>query len=473
VTKAVVTFASPQHLGRYRVERALGSGGHSKVFLAWDEGEHGFRKRVALKVLPLQSKPGAAEALRREARLLAALNHPNVVDVYGIGSANGLHFIVMEYVAGSTLAEIRDELEHRGLRFPRSVACDIGIAVAEALYCAWNAKDAGGTRLNIVHRDLKPANVLMSRQGAVKVGDFGIAKAASDLKQTQGKRVKGTPSYMPPELMKGSRDFRPSMDLFSLGVMLWEMCTGHRFYGRVALHELLRKLDSRTPDEEAAAVAGYFPEIAPVVSRLLQRDPAERFQDPMEVARALRRIRAAMGVAPSLIEFSRLVRGHASEEGSVTSTEEVPSLLATPEDWEPLIEFARGRGRPSSTKPIRLVSDIREALALPAAAHADDDPPTDSATEDHFFEVEEDVEGTRAVAVDMQGNKTPTDLRFGAPRKSEAISAIERLNPAAQGGRSQPFLTAHREQPPSAAPLYWIALGVSIVIALVIVVLAG
>ncbi len=471
MTEAVVTFASPQHLGRYRVERALGSGGHSKVFLAWDEGEHGFRKRVALKVLPLQSKPGAAEALRREARLLAALNHPNVVDVYGIGSSNGLHFIVMEYVAGSTLAEIRDELEHHGLRFPRSVACDIGIAVAEALYCAWNAKDAGGTRLNIVHRDLKPANVLMSRQGAVKVGDFGIAKAASDLKQTQGKRVKGTPSYMPPELMKGSRDFRPSMDLFSLGVMLWEMCTGHRFYGRVALHELLRKLDSRTPDEEAAAVAGYFPEIAPVIAKLLARDPAERMQDPMEVAQHLRRIRAAMGVAPSLIEFSRLVRGHAAEEGAAAADEAVPSLLATPADWEPLI--ARGRGRPSTTKPIRLVSDIREALALPAQGLADD-PPTDSATEDHYFEVSGDgVDGTRAVAVATTPETPPKDLRFGAPRKPAAIAAIEALSPAAQSGRRSPTSIPRRlGDGDTAAPVYWIALGIAVAIALAIALLA-
>lgn len=449
MTEAVITTASPQHLGRYRVERALGSGKHSKVFLAWDEGEHGFRKRVALKVLPLQSKPGAADALHKEARLLAALNHPNVVDVYGVGTTNGRHFIVMEYVPGSTLEEIREELEHHGLRFPRSVACDIGIAVAEGLYAAWNARDAAGTRLNIVHRDLKPANVLMSRLGDVKVSDFGVAKAASDLTQTLGRRMKGTPSYMSPELMKGSRDFRPSMDLWSLGVMLWEMCAGHRFYGRVSLHDLISKLDSRTPEEEASAVASYFSAIAPVVERLLARDPADRYQDPRKVARKLRRIRAAMGVTPSLTEFFRLMRG--SGEPTQAADTSLPTLLATPKDWEPLIELAQARRRPSTTEPIHLVTDMREALAMPLKLEA-----KESVTEDH-------------------GAESPArDLSFRAPQRSAAVAAIEALSPSAFGKRSMRRLRAGQGRASAdSLTLYWIGLGIAIAAAVAAVVMAS
>jgi serine/threonine-protein kinase len=320
----------------------------------------------------------------------------------------------MEYVHGSTLAEIRFQLEHHGLRFPRSVVCDVGIAVAEALYCAWNAQDSGGKRLNIVHRDLKPANVLLSRQGVIKVGDFGIAKAASDTHQTQGRRVKGTPSYMPPEMMRGSRDFRPSMDLWSLGVMLWEMCTGHRFYGRVALHELLRKLDSRTAEEEAAAVASYFPAVAPVLLHLLRRDPADRYQDPIVVARHLRTIRAQMGPAPSLVEFCRLVRGRRPETGQTATSEVLPESLDAPDDWGPIMELARTTRAKSEVKPIRLLSDIREALESTSTPGATQ--PTESAPEEHYFEINE-VEVTH-VAPNEAMLSPSTDLRtFAKPRR--------------------------------------------------------
>ncbi len=340
-------FNPGECLDRFRLEKLLGAGAFGEVWLAMDEGEHGFRKRVALKILARNQSARRVEALLREARICGALNHPNVVDVSGVVKVERCSFIIMEYVDGETLSAMWRDLEYLGLRFPRAIIVDVGIAVAEALYHGWKAVDAEGRSLKIVHRDLKPANIMVSDRGIVKVADFGIAKVAPDHNVTRQGKLKGTPSYMAPELWSGTRDFRPSIDLWSLGVILWEMCTGRRFFGRASIAEIFDIVTKRHPGEEIEEVRPYFPELVPVVAKLLQRDGDLRYQDGLVLARDLRAIRHRLGPAGDLLQFNRLLRAgrlEPAERGGSLAV--LPALPPDAEDWEALVAVASGEEMP-------------------------------------------------------------------------------------------------------------------------------
>jgi serine/threonine protein kinase len=334
-------FKSGEQLDRFRLQERLGSGAYGQVWLALDEGAYGFRKNVALKILTEAGNPLREEALLREARICGAMNHPNVVDVYGVMRAGDVPFIIMEYVEGETLSSVWRDLEFLNLRFPRSVILELGIAVSEALQHAWTAVEPNGTALRIVHRDLKPANIMVSNRGIAKVGDFGIAKVAPDLSTTRTGKLKGTPSYMPPELWMGRRDFRPAIDLWSLGIILWEMAAGRRFYGPAAMMEIPEIITKRKPADEAAQVAGFFPELAPILERLLQRDLDKRYATGIELAEELRRVRSKIGASGDLLQFIRLVRAGrldpADRSGSLAA---LPAIPEGADDWEALIDLA-------------------------------------------------------------------------------------------------------------------------------------
>ena len=145
-----------------------------------EDGEHGFRKKVALKILRRDvSDEETFEALLHEARVCGHLHHPNVVDVYGVGQVGSTTFISMEYIEGVALDVILKRLRRSDLRMPLSVIMDLGIQVAMALDHAHNAKDHEGNPLELVHRDLKPSNIILSKDGLAKVTDFGLAKTTT------------------------------------------------------------------------------------------------------------------------------------------------------------------------------------------------------------------------------------------------------------------------------------------------------
>ena len=196
-------------------------------------------------------------------------------------------------------------------------------------------------------------------------------------------------------------------------------------------------------------MASYFSAIAPVVERLLARDPADRYQDSRKVARDLRRIRAAMGVAPSLTDFFRLMRG--SGEPTLAADTSLPVLLATPKDWEPIIEFAQARRHPSTTEPIHLVTNIREAMTMPL-----------------------NLEVKGSVTADHRAESPARDLSFRAPQRSAAVAAIEALSPSAFGKRSMRRLPAWEGRASAdSLTLYWLGLGIAIAAAVAAVVMAS
>jgi eukaryotic-like serine/threonine-protein kinase len=261
--------------GRYSVERSVGHGGMAQVYEGTDTV---LGRTVAIKVLaPQYARDDAFVArFRREAQAAAKLNHPGVVSVYDTGSDDGVHYIVMEYVAGRTLAEV---LEQEGRLQPERAA-EIAAQVGQALSFAHAA--------GIIHRDVKPANIMLSAQGSVKVMDFGIARALSTQTLTQTATVLGTASYLSPEQAQGEAVDARS-DLYSLGVVLYEMLTGRPpFTGDTPVAVAYKHVreDPRLPSEVAPEVPS---ELDAVVMKAMAKNPANRYASASEMAEDLER----------------------------------------------------------------------------------------------------------------------------------------------------------------------------------------
>src|SRR2546423_8011812 len=245
--------------GRYRAIERVGRGGMATVLLAEDErlGRH-----VAIKRLHAESPEDTARRFRREAKLGASLNHPNLISVYDIVTDDEGVLIVMEYVDGETL---RDAIDRGPLPTARAIEVLRGVAAA--------LDHAHGE--GIVHRDVKPANVLLGRNGQVKLADLGIATAVEDTRITKSGTVMGTASYMAPEQLEGERS-GPEADIYSLAVVAWEALSGRRAYeGRTPL-EIARRKAEESPPSLADAWRDAPPAAVAALQRAMGADPASR-----------------------------------------------------------------------------------------------------------------------------------------------------------------------------------------------------
>jgi eukaryotic-like serine/threonine-protein kinase len=272
------TMQRPVLGDRYTLVEPLGDGGMAEVYLARDNF---LGRKVALKVLRERYADDEefVERFRREAISAAALNHPNVVQVYDRGrTEDGAFYMAMEYVPGGTLKE---RMKTEGGLTPREAA-EIASQVADALAVA---HDRG-----IVHRDVKPQNVLLAASGEAKVSDFGIARAASTDTLTQTDAVLGTLAYMSPEQVRGER-VGPASDLYSLGVVLYEMLTGDLPYrGDDPIATAMKHLDEEPPHPRETNPA-VPEELDALVVRLLAKAPGDRYASAASLSEDLHRIR--------------------------------------------------------------------------------------------------------------------------------------------------------------------------------------
>ncbi len=282
-----------KRIGPYRILGTIALGGMGEVFLAALQREGGFEKRVALKrALPeLMADPSFVELFEREARLAAALQHRNIVQVFDFGRHEDGAWIAMEYVHGVDLKAVLDQ--QGGLPLP--LAVEIGIGCARGLQYAHQSTDARGRALHVVHRDVSPQNVLLSFQGDVKLADFGLAHAAA--RDTGGDGgLRGKYAYMSPEQADG-REVGAASDLFSLGVVLYEALSGHRAFftpeGTEAILTRVRAARPLVPIEETEVPAP----LAAVVARAMAQAPTDRFPDGGAFAEALREAARASGLA--------------------------------------------------------------------------------------------------------------------------------------------------------------------------------
>jgi len=348
-------------LGKYQLLRKLATGGMAEVFLAKTDGPMGFEKLLVIKrILPhLAEDPQFVDMFLAEAKLAAQLNHPNLVQLFDFGEAEGSYFIAMEYIDGPTLRLLLSRA--RDLRTPITLglAARIVSSAAEGLAYAHDFRDhVTDEPLHLVHRDVSPDNILVSRSGGVKLVDFGIAKARGQSHHTQAGTVKGKVAYMAPEQLRGEPLDR-RVDLYGLGVVLYELCTGHMPFEagtdasmvRAVLYDAAIPAVRRVPTLPAA--------IQTILDRLLAKDRNARYPDCRTLHADLEAFIPSTREATNGFALSRLVAQLAppAQANPPALPPGVTASAFAPTSSSPILlsEPLPGRGRATAAAPLEIL----------------------------------------------------------------------------------------------------------------------
>lgn len=296
---ATVSENFPRDFGRYRLTGRIAVGGMAELFKAHITGMEGFEKIVAIKkILPhLTDQEELVQAFVGEAKLAALLNHPNIVQIYEFGCINGGYFIAMEHLSGKDLSLISLQSKNRGIPVSLEHALYIVARVCEGLDYAHRRNDQQGRPLSVIHRDISPPNILVTYEGEVKIVDFGVAKAAGMNTKTRDGVIKGKVCYMSPEQASGL-DVDHRSDLFSAGILLYEMATGQRMFTGDPLHTLLRVREADF--QPAESIAPELPQdLHAILHRALAKDPQQRYQSAAEMLLDIEESVQRAGLRPS------------------------------------------------------------------------------------------------------------------------------------------------------------------------------
>ncbi len=297
-------------VGPYEILARLKAGGMATLFVGQKRGAAGFSRHVAIKVVHehLQSDPDFVRMFVDEALLQARIHHPNVVHVEELGEAAvpggaiPVHYLVMEYVYGCSLAQMLDALARRDRRISPELAVHIAIQTLAGLHAAHELKDEKGHNLGVVHRDVSPQNVLLAYEGHVKLIDFGVAKARNRSQQTTGASLKGKIRYMPPEQAMGVSAIDRRADVYALGIILWEMLTFRKLFH--AKDDLVLLDQVRNP--RVLPPSRLSKDVPPAVDAVVMKALAPKVEDRWATAQEFRRALAEAMPKAMLVDASNV-----------------------------------------------------------------------------------------------------------------------------------------------------------------------
>ena len=353
-----------RRLGRYALFDAIASGGMATVHIARMVGPVGFARIVAIKRLHahLANDPEFRSMFVDEARLVARISHPHVVPTLDVVAEDGELFLVMEYVAGESLARLLLRGNGRRAAVPPAIASAIMAGVLHGLHAAHEAKNERGESLKLVHRDVSPENILVGADGASRVLDFGVAKAIGRLQTTRDGRVKGKLGYMAPEQMRGKGATRQS-DVYAAAVVLWEMLTGRRLFASSEDGEIVEQVLVGLVDPPSKWAPDVSEALDELVMRGLDLAPDRRFATAREMAFALERC-----APPALAsDVSAWVEAAASDPLAARAAQVAAAEAHEVED-EPAAVDAHGTSPPPAPPTRRRSSRAAVIVALAIAA---------------------------------------------------------------------------------------------------------
>ncbi len=391
-----------QDFGPYKIVRQIAVGGMAEIYLARQRGVEGVERTVIIKRI-LERYAHDAEFVTMfldEARLMAALSHPNIAQVFDVGHVDGSYFLAMEHVRGPTLGKLLAEAKSAGdAGLPRREALGIALAVAEALHYVHERRDELGRPLDIVHRDLNPSNVMVSYDGAVKLIDFGIAKAATKVYETRSGVVKGTYGYIAPEQLAGTTPVDRRADVFALGILLYEMCVGAHPYDVSDEPNLIDRILEARYRRPRQVRPDIPPDLDRLIASCLTPHPEGRPADMATLIEALAAHLGAHGMVPTQTAIAavtrRLVRdeegprplkrltspgiarpfGARARTGEATKPTRAPSPLD--EGWtDPTVQIGGALKELSDEHPLGLPPDEAVPTRPRGIAAEDDEIPT-------------------------------------------------------------------------------------------------
>src|SRR5580693_2196889 len=359
----------PTPFGKYYLLERINVGGMAEVFRAKAFGVEGFERLVAVKrILPnIAEDKEFIRMFIEEAKLAVQLNHANIAQIFDLGVVDGAYYIALEHVHGRDLRAIFDRCRQLGEPMPVSQACFIVMKVCEGLDYAHNKRDQAGREVHLVHRDVSPQNVLVSFEGEVKVIDFGIAKAANKGNKTQAGILKGKFGYMSPEQVRGIPIDRRS-DVFSCGIVLYELLTGERLFvgeSDFSTLEKVRNVEILPPSTYNRRIPD---ELERIVLKALAKDVEDRYQNAIDLHDELQAFVYTAGEFYSrkdLAGWMKKTFGREIEEES-TKLESYRQLKPPPE----LQPSSRASGTrppvPTQTTPIRKSTEGMRAMSSPS-----------------------------------------------------------------------------------------------------------